>query len=123
MLTRRMLVPPALLSLLTLTGCKTEPIARQDLVGRYEYEREDKVQSTTCFTLNADGTFVRGDEKFTADDGPTLPATGAWQLVNEEDQQEIDLAHAGFPLRRHGSSIRALVNDDLGTDCELGKEP
>jgi hypothetical protein len=101
----------------------TEPIARQDLVGRYEYGREDKVQSTTCFTLNADGTFVRGDEKFAADDGPTLPATGLWQLVNEEHQQEIDLAHAGFPLRRHGSSIRALVNNDLGTDCELRKKP
>jgi hypothetical protein len=107
--------------MLCLAGCKSEPIARQELVGRYQYESEDKLQNSTCFTLNADGTFVKGDKSFTAGEGPALPAAGPWQLMNEEHQQEIDLAHAGFPLRRHGSSIRALVDDDLGTDCELRK--
>jgi hypothetical protein len=108
-------------SLFLMTGCKNHPISKGELIGRYEYYLEDKAQGTTCFTLNGDDSFITGDTKFAATDGPTLPPEGTWQLTNETHQQVIDLAHSGFPLERSRSSIKALVNDDLGMSCNLSK--
>jgi hypothetical protein len=106
-----------------LVGCKTQtrPISKQELIGKYVYHLKDKTQGTICFTLSGDGTFIAGNEKFSTDDGPKLPPEGAWQLFNGTDHQELDLTHAGFPLERSNSSIKALVNNDLGTSCDLSK--
>jgi hypothetical protein len=111
----------SVVSLPLLMGCKTQtrPISKQELIGKYVYHLEDKGQGTTCFTLRGDGTFIAGNENFSTDDGPKLPPEGAWQLFNGADHQELDLAHAGFPLERSNSSIKALVNNDLGTSCDL----
>jgi hypothetical protein len=98
------------------------PITREDVIGTYEYHQDngrDKSMGTTCFILNPDGAFTAGDASFAAVDGPVLPKTGRWVLWNIGQGPDVDLEHAGFPLERHGSSIRALVNDDLGYFCEL----
>ena len=114
---------PICLFLSLLMGCTDRPPSRQELFGKYEYRQDnftDKAQGTTCFTLNDDGTFVAGDTDFSKADGPKLPKTGRWTFIGGT-RATIDLEHAGFPVRRYRSSIRALVNDDLGYYCELTK--
>ena len=107
-------------SLPLLASCEDRPISFGELVGRYDYHLEnftDKAQGTTCFTLNQSGTFTTGNTNFP--DGLVLPRTGRWVVRGDvEGGQEIILERAGFPLRRHHSSVRALVNDDLGYFCE-----
>ena len=112
-----------------LIGCKGQsaderPFSAQELVGEYDYYRDNvtaKPVGTSCFTLRVDGTFSSGTSDFTSADGPILPKTGHWMLSSNSQGPILDLAHAGFPLERRRSSIRALVNDDTGMFCQLAK--
>lgn len=112
-----------------LIGCRDRSVedrsfSAQELAGEYDYYRQNlttKPLGTSCFTLHADGTFSSGTADLTSADGPVLPKAGRWTIDYAPQGPGLDLAHTGFPLERHHSSIRAAVNEDLGMFCQLSK--
>jgi hypothetical protein len=118
MLMRALLL--VMLGSLLLTGCQTDhsiPMDRQAYVGTYAYKSMDTAVDKPTdheldrLVLKADGKYllVRG--------GSTKPKTeteGIWNLVNGSQQPNIELDHAGYPVRVKRGEIRLLINDDLG---------
>lgn len=103
-----------------IAGCHTDhvvPAGQQSYMGVYAYKSVDtSVDKPTDhehdqLTLQPDGTYIL------VQGGSTKPRSeqiGLWHLVSGTQQPEIELDHAGYPIRMKGSKIRLLINDDLG---------
>ena len=102
---------------LAVGGChsKQTSITYGSLVGTYVYKSEDPEDRSTDhnwdrLTLSPDGRYdlVQG--------GPTKPKsekTGRWHSY-AVDPSEVDLDHAGFPVRVERGEVRLVINDDVG---------
>ena len=102
---------------LAVAGChSTQPqITYNSLVGTYAYKSQDPENRSTDhewdhLTLSEDGKYdlVEG--------GPTnarSEKTGRWHFY-DGDPAEVELDHAGFPVRVERGEIRLLINDDVG---------
>lgn len=103
-----------------LTGCRTDhaiSMDRQSYVGTYAYKSMDtSVDKPTDHEL--DRLVLKADGKYLLVQGGSTKAKseteGAWHLVNGTQQPNIELDHAGYPVRVEGGEIRLLINDDLG---------
>jgi hypothetical protein len=90
-------------------------ITRDVLVGSYVYKSEDPENRPSdhewdLLTLLPDGKYdlVQG--------GPTKPRserTGRWHFY-DGDPAEVDLDHAGYPVRMQRGEIRLVIDDDVG---------
>ena len=118
-----MQVKPILLAMLAsslLTGCQTDhaiPMDRQAYVGTYAYKSTDtSFDKPTDHEL--DRLVLKPDGKYLLVQGgstkPKAETEGVWNLVNGTQQPNIELDHAGYPVRMKGDEIRLLINDDLG---------
>jgi hypothetical protein len=98
-------------------GCRSKQtqITYNSLVGTYDYKSLDPEDRSTDhewdrLTLSPDGKYdlVQG--------GPTKAKsekTGRWHF-HDGEPGEVDLDHAGFPVRVEHSEIRLLIDLDVG---------
>jgi hypothetical protein len=102
---------------LALVGChsKRPPITYNSVVGMYVYNSNDPENRPTDhewdrLTLSLDGKYdlVKGGPTKTKSD-----TTGRWYF-RDGDPPEVDLDHAGFPVRVKRGEIRLLIDDDVG---------
>jgi hypothetical protein len=106
----------------TLTGCKDKPIDVTECAGAYELHYGNKAQRTTCFELNNNGTYIRGDGFGKEDDISItgMEKNGRWTLRGEgPPYQQIFIGHSSLPINRTPSSIRITFNDDEEKYCDL----
>jgi len=113
----RLRLQVAILACYILAGCLTTqpPLTRDALVGNYVYKSEDPEGKSTDhewdqLTLRADGKYnlVQG--------GPTKlksEKTGVWQFYGGNASQ-VNLDHAGYPVRMKRGEIRLMIDDDIG---------
>ena len=107
----------ATLACCVLAGCRTtQPtVTRENLVGNYIYISQDPEEKLTDhkldhLVLQADGTYdlVQGGSTKVISE-----KKGRWNFYSG-DSPQIDLDHAGYPVRVRGNEIRLLIDDDLG---------
>jgi hypothetical protein len=103
-----------------IAGCRTDhaiPTDQQSYVGVYAYKSADtSVDKPTDHELDR-LALKAGGRYLLVQGGSTKIKTeteGAWHLVNGTQQPNIELDHAGYPIRMKGDGIRLLINDDLG---------
>ncbi len=102
---------------LALFACHSSqpPITYNALVGTYVYRSHDPENRSTDhewdrLTLSPDGKYDL------MEGGPTKAKsdkTGRWYF-RDGDPAEVDLDHAGFPVRVERREIRLLIDDDVG---------
>ena len=103
-----------------LVGCQTDhaiPMDRQSYVGSYTYKSVDmSVDKPTDHEL--DRLVLKTDGRYLLVQGGSTKARseaeGVWSLVKGSQQPNIELDHAGYPVRMQRDEIRLLINDDLG---------
>jgi hypothetical protein len=102
---------------LALVGCHSRhpPITYNALVGTYVYNSRDPENRPTDhewdrLTLSPDGKYdlVQGGPTKTKSD-----KTGRWHF-HDGEPAEVELDHAGFPIRVERGEIRLLIDDDVG---------
>lgn len=102
-----------------IAGCRTDqpvPSDQGSFVGGYVYKSLDtSVDKATDHTL--DRLILEADGKYILVQGGSTKArsekVGVWRLV-AGDPPNVELDHAGYPIRMKGDEIRLLINDDLG---------
>jgi hypothetical protein len=106
----------ALLGVSIVSGChETQHLSRESVVGSYVYKSQDPDGRSTDHEL--DHLILQADGKYyLVLGGSTKPKTekvGNWRFYGG-DSPEIDLDHAGYPVRVKGDEVRLLVDDDVG---------
>ena len=106
-----------MLTCCALAGCRAAqpPVTREAVVGIYLYKSEDPEGRATDHEL--DHLVLQSDGRYDLVQGGSTRAksekVGLWHFYGGSSP-EVDLDHAGYPIRVEGKEIRLLIDDDVG---------
>lgn len=105
---------PALFIIL-LSGCSSAVSANpEDYVGEYVFTPYGAApgQFADFIILKRDGIAV--EIRFSKASGQISTNQESWRLYPGSYEEDLVIAKRGYPIERSGTSIKLVINDDLG---------